>query len=86
MNSKVCQSIHNVKHNVNSKNQLMHNNYYFSKQHIDNSCMVIILISAGNKECKLQKRQAITPYQIWDGNYASKQLVCIAGYQGKHEK
>ena len=48
--------------------------------------MVIILISAGNEECKIHKRQAITPYQICNGNNVNNQLICIAGYTGKHEK
>ena len=79
--------MHYVKYNVNSKNQLMHNyNYYFHMQYTDNSCVAMILITTGNKECKLHKRQAIIPYQICNGNNANKQLACMAGYKRIHEK
>ena len=79
--------MHNENHNMSSKNQLMHNNNcYFRKHYIDKSYAVIILISEGNEQYKLCKRQAITPYQICDGNDAYKQVVCIASYREKYEK
>ena len=40
--------MHNVKHIVDINDQITHCNYYFNKQHKDNSHVKIILISADN--------------------------------------
>ena len=68
--------MHNVQHNVINSDQLMQNNYsYFSKQHDDNSYIVINLISASST---LIARQAVAPKPKCYENNTNKQIVFIA--------